>query len=194
MTDRELITGLRNGSPDVFKQMIEQYQVPLVRLCKGFLHHEDDSRDIVQETFIEVFESIHRFRADSKFSTWIYRIAVNKSLNFLRKKRLQRLFVNLDMISDLRDNPSESRLYDNLNDHSDTPIEQREKKQVIRKALNTLPKNQRIAFILNKYQMLSYSETAEVMEISVSSVESLIHRAKINLQKALYHLYKNNLL
>lgn len=87
MQDSELIKGLRNGSSEAFKKLIELHQVSLIRLCKGFLPLEDDVQDIVQETFIEVFESISRFREDARLSTWIYRIAVNKSLNLMRKTK-----------------------------------------------------------------------------------------------------------
>ncbi len=91
MHEQDLITGLIKGDQQIFRKLIEQYGVSLTRLCRGFLHNDEDARDIVQDTFIEVYESIANFRADSKFSTWIYRIAVNKSLNLLRKNRLQQI-------------------------------------------------------------------------------------------------------
>ena len=99
MQDSELIKGLRNGSSEAFKKLIELHQVSLIRLCKGFLPLEDDVQDIVQETFIEVFESISRFREDARLSTWIYRIAVNKSLNLMRKNKVHRLFLSRDLFS-----------------------------------------------------------------------------------------------
>jgi RNA polymerase sigma-70 factor (ECF subfamily) len=166
----------------------------LVRLCKGFLHNEEDARDIVQETFVEIFESIHSFRADAKFSTWIYRIAVNKSLNLLRKNKLNRLFINLDIFMLQRNNVNDVLLSGNNSDQPGEHLDKREKMRQIRYAVDSLPDSQRIAFVLNKHQDLTYNEITEVMEISLSSVESLIHRAKLNLQKKLYRLYKKNLL
>lgn len=194
MHDADFIVGLKNGDQDVFKKLVEQHQVPLVRLCKGFLHDEEDARDIVQETFIEVFESIHHFRQDARLSTWLYRIAVNKSLNLLRKKKINRLLVSLDVFSAKETNDVE---YGTTGPGQNLPgdkLEKNEKLKQIRKAVDSLPGNQRIVFILNKYMDLTNKEVAEVMDISLSAVESLMHRAKMNLQKKLFNLYKKNLI
>ena len=194
MHDADFIVGLKNGDQDVFKKLVEQHQVPLVRLCKGFLHDEEDARDIVQETFIEVFESIHHFRQDARLSTWLYRIAVNKSLNLIRKKKINRLLVSLDVFSAKETNDVE---YGTTGPGQNLPgdkLEKNEKMKQIRKAVDSLPGNQRIVFILNKYMDLTNKEVAEVMNISLSAVESLMHRAKMNLQKKLFNLYKKNLI
>jgi RNA polymerase sigma-70 factor (ECF subfamily) len=194
MHDADFIVGLKNGDQDVFKKLVEQHQVPLVRLCKGFLHDEEDARDIVQETFIEVFESIHHFRQDARLSTWLYRIAVNKSLNLIRKKKINRLLVSLDVFSAKETNDVE---YGTTGPGQNLPgdkLEKNEKMKQIRKAVDSLPGNQRIVFILNKYMDLTNKEVAEVMDISLSAVESLMHRAKMNLQKKLFNLYKKNLI
>jgi RNA polymerase sigma-70 factor (ECF subfamily) len=194
MHDADFIVGLKNGDQDVFKKLVEQHQVPLVRLCKGFLHDEEDARDIVQETFIEVFESIHHFRQDARLSTWLYRIAVNKSLNLIRKKKINRLLVSLDVFSAKETNDVE---YGSTGPGQNLPgdkLEKNEKMKQIRKAVDSLPGNQRIVFILNKYMDLTNKEVAEVMDISLSAVESLMHRAKMNLQKKLFNLYKKNLI
>jgi RNA polymerase sigma-70 factor, ECF subfamily len=194
MQDRELIRGLKNGSPEAFRKLIELHQVSLIRLCKGFLVREDDVQDIVQETFIEVFESISRFREDARLSTWIYRIAVNKSLNLLRKNKIRRFFLSPDAISEGRQQADQIAQPDNTIEQPGFYLENREKTLQIRRAMDTLPGNQRIAFVLNKFQDLSYKEIAEIMDISLASVESLLHRAKMNLQQKLFALYKKNLL
>lgn len=194
MQDSELIQGLRNGSSEAFRKLIELHQVPLIRLCKGFLSREDDVQDIVQETFIEVFESISRFREDARLSTWIYRIAVNKSLNLLRKNKVHRLFLSRDAISDRHRQADQIALPDNTMEQPGFTLENREKALQIRRAMDTLPENQRIAFVLNKFQDLSYKEIAVIMDVSLASVESLMHRAKMNLQQKLFALYKKNLL
>jgi RNA polymerase sigma-70 factor (ECF subfamily) len=194
MQDSELIHGLKNGHPEAFRKLIELHQVPLIRLCKGFLVREEDARDIVQETFIEVFESISRFREDARLSTWIYRIAVNKSINLKHKNKFRQFFLSLDAFSGGRKHDDLIPLPDNTLEQPGFALENREKALQIRRAMDTLPDNQRIAFILNKFQDLSYKEIAEVMDISLASVESLIHRAKINLQQKLFALYKKNLL
>lgn len=193
MNDAEVIAGLKEGNQVVFRNIVELYQVPLIRLCKGFLHHDADAKDVVQETFIEVFESIHQFRGESRLSTWIYRIAVNKSLNLIRRNKHKRWLISLEVLGTPR-YAEQPILPDNSYDQPGYLMEDREKARHIRKAIDTLPENQRIAFILSKYQELSYKEIAEVMEISLASVESLLFRAKSNLQKKLFTLYKKNLL
>lgn len=194
MSDRDIVNGLKHRDQDTFRKLVEQHQIPLMRLCKGFLHHDEDAKDIVQETFIEVFQSIQQFRSDSKLSTWIYRIAVNKSLNQVRKNKINHLFDRLDVFSTGRNNSIEPRMPEQDKEQPGMKMEHDERLRHIKNVIDSLPYNQRIAFVLNKYQDLSYQEVADVMEISLSSVESLIHRAKMNLQKKLFGLYKKNLL
>lgn len=193
MQESQFINRLKNGDHDAFRLLIDQYQVPILKLCKGFLHNDEDAKDVTQDTFIEVIQSINRFRGNAKLSTWLYRIAVNKSLNLIRKRKHVIPFRAFDQLFHSEKNPNKSL----VNTNSDTlvdPLEKDDRKKYIKKALDTLPENQRIAFLLNKYINLSYKEIAETMEVSVSAVESLIHRAKTNLQQKLYKLYRKNLL
>jgi RNA polymerase sigma-70 factor, ECF subfamily len=194
MSDQDIVNGLKHGDQDTFRKLVEQHQIPLMRLCKGFLQNDEDAKDIVQETFIEVFQSIQQFRSDSKLSTWIYRIAVNKSLNHVRKNKINHLIDSLDIFSSARNSSIEPRLQEQGKEQPGMKLEHDERLRHIKHAINSLPYNQRIAFVLSKYQDLSYLEVADVMEISLSSVESLIHRAKMNLQKKLFGLYKKNLI
>ena len=84
MTDKDLVEKIQTGDHDSFKVMIENHQRLIFNTCKGFLHNEEDAQDVAQDVFIEAYRSIKKFRGDSKISTWLYRIAVNKSLNFIR--------------------------------------------------------------------------------------------------------------
>jgi len=191
MTESELIIALKSGDQTAYRQLIENYQVPLIKVCRGFLHNEPDAADIVQDTFIEVFQSVSNFREEAKLSTWLYRIAVNKSLNLLRKRKINNL-VRLDMLFAAKINPLHEIIDENpLPGNS---LENRERTKYIKKTVDLLPPNQRIAFILNKYQDLAYKEIAEVMDISIASVESLLHRAKMNVQRKLFSAYKKNIL
>ncbi len=193
MQESQFISRLKNGDHDAFRLLIDQYQEPLLKLCKGFLHNDEDARDVTQETFIEVIQAIKSFRGNAKLSTWLYRIAVNKSLNLIRKRKHVISFRAFDLLSHSERNPNKSLVNTDSYTFFD-PVEKEERKKHIKKALDTLPENQRIAFLLNKYMNLSYKEIAETMEVTVSAVESLIHRAKANLQKKLYKYYRKNLL
>ncbi len=190
MNEAKYIEGLKRGDRKVFSEFVDQYQLSLLKLCIGFLHDEEDAKDVVQDIFIDVFQSIGQFRGDSLLSTWLFRIAVNKSLNHIKKNKNKNLFASIDSILS-----SKKKVVANITDESgdsDRNIESEERAKVIRKAVDSLPRNQHIAFVLFRYQDLSYKDISEVMNISLSAVEALIHRAKLNLQKKLYNLYKKN--
>jgi len=153
------------------------------------LQNEEDAEDVAQEVFIQVFQSISQFKGDSKLSTWIYRITVSKSLEFIRKKRTKKRFGFVSGLFGneyLLDQSGKKEFY-----HPGVAMENRELSAILFKSINGLPENQRIAFILHKLEQISYQEVAEVMQVSLSSVESLIFRARQNLQKELGEVYKN---
>lgn len=192
MTESEYIRGLKRGDETVFREFVDTYQPSLLRLCMGFLHDEEDAKDIVQDIFVEVFQSVGKFRGESSLSTWLYRIAVNKSLNQIKKNKNRKLFAGFNSVL-----PVKKQAVADIADESmgsDRMIEKEERAKAVRKAIGQLPENQRIAFVLSKYQDLSYNDISDVMGISLSAVESLIHRAKLGLQRKLFKLYKKNLI
>ena len=188
MSETEIIQKLQQGNEQAFKQLVENYQKQVVNTCFGIVHNTEDAEDIAQEVFIEVFRSVQNFRADSKLSTWLYRIAVNRSLNFIRDNKRKKWFQSFE------DTVFAKNAQVNIPaGHHETPSEELENTQratILHEAIDSLPDNQKTAFTLNKYEDLSYKEISEVMDLSVSSVESLIHRAKLKLQKKLYTCYK----
>lgn len=183
MSDKELVEQIvNNNSQRAFEALVNRYQQKVINICLGFTSSIDEAKDISQEVFIEVYLSLPKFRQESAFSTWLYRIAVNKSINATRQSKkniLVRLFT--------KDNANANELFIPADEASipDTKLTKREDYAALKNAIKSLPKNQHVAFTLNKYQELSYKEIAEVMEISLSAVESLIFRAKANLQKKL---------
>ena len=191
MSEAEIIQKLQEGDEQVFRRLVEKYRQLIVNTCFGLVHNSEDAEDIAQDVFIEVFRSVHKFRADSKLSTWLYRIAVNRSLNFIRDNKRRKLALSIGEIFSPGKEKSGSFLTEKAA-ASDTEMENSERAQLLHRAIDSLPPNQRVAFTLNKYEDLTYKEIAAVMETSVSSVESLIHRAKKSLQKKLYACYKKN--
>lgn len=190
MNDKELIEKLKNHDSNAFEHFVKEYQQMVFSTCIGFVHSEDDANDLSQEVFIEVYNSIHKFREESKISTWLYRIATNKSLNFIRSQKKSKLFKRMDNFFTENGN-HDLEISDSNEDQADHLLINADEKLLLKNALNSLKENQRIAFVLNKYEELSYKEIAEVMNISLSSVESLIHRAKKSLQT--YILKKNKI-
>ena len=189
MSEAEIIQKLQERDEQAFRQLIENHRQLVVNTCFGLVHNLEDAEDIAQDVFIEVFRSVHKFRADSKISTWLYRIAVNRSLNFIRDNKRRKLAQSIEEIFSPGKEKSGNFSPEKVS-APDTEIENSERAAILHKAIDSLPQNQRVAFTLNKYEDLSYKEIAAVMETSVSSVESLIHRAKKNLQKKLYVCYK----
>ena len=179
------ITQLKERDERAFKELVEQYQQMVFSTCLGIVHSTDDADDLTQEVFIEAFNSIDQFREDAKISTWLYRIAINKSLNYIRDNKRKRLLQSIGVLN-IPDVPDDQHNFD-------LPYEallEKQRSDMIHAAIDALPKNQRTAFVLSKYEDLSYKEIAEVMEISVSSVESLLFRARKSLQKKLLRCYR----
>lgn len=189
MSEQELIADIKNGDQQAFRFLVDQYQGMILNTCFHFVHDEDDAKDLTQDAFIEVYHSIHSFRSDSKLSTWLYRVAVNKSLNFIKKNKRKKLVDNMEFFFRL----TKSKEISNASYNADKGLEDSERSTHLYNAIDSLSQNQRIAFSLHNLDGISYAEIAEIMNVSLSSVESLIHRAKVNLQKRLLLFYKNNL-
>ena len=186
--DHILVRDLKNREEDAFRYLVDQYQDKVYNTCISFVKNPDDADDLSQEVFIEVYNSIHKFKEESKLSTWIYRISVNKSLQYLRKMKRKKRFGFLIGIGD------EGKLNDPAKldfNHPGIMAENKEKAAILFQAIEKLPENQRIAFTLHKLEDLSYDQISEIMQKSLSSIESLMHRAKVNLKKELYHYYKS---
>jgi RNA polymerase sigma-70 factor, ECF subfamily len=183
MTEQELTDGLITQNKEAIQYLVNNYQKNVIKTAYYFVSNMEDAEDVSQEVFLEVLKSICHFKKTSSLSTWIYRITVNKSLDLLRKQRRRNMLNQMTTLLTFSNESSKRSLTDPS--HMDTRNDDREKRKILDLAVNSLPENQKIAFLLNKYDELSYKEIAEIMNLSLASVESLIHRAKINLQKKL---------
>ncbi len=189
MSDSEIIEQLKQGSEAAFKKLVERHQKLVVNTCYGLVQNREDAEDVAQDVFIEVYRNIQKFRADSKLSTWLYRIAVNRSLNHIRDNKKNKWFHSFeDEVAAKK--MQLQQLQSSKTENPEFELENKQRAIILHEAINSLPKNQKVAFALSKYEELSYQEIAEVMDLSVSSVESLLFRAKKALQKKLYKCYK----
>ncbi|MFW5806022.1 MAG: RNA polymerase sigma factor [Bacteroidales bacterium] len=185
MTEDQLVKKIKHKDREAFRMLVEQYQVRIRNTCFGFVRNKEDAEDVAQEVFIEVYRSIHKFREDAKLSTWIYRIAVNKSLNFIRSKKRSiwgHLFQNRKL-------ENSAEVPEEIITEEAGPLEKMEKEedlQLLQESLEALPENQKIAYVLHKIEELPYKEIANVMDVSLSSVESLIFRANKNMKSRLF--------
>ena len=197
MEDTELIKNLKNGNDESFRIIVDKYQRLILNSCYRFVYNRETAEDLTQEVFIEVYRSINMFRNDSKLSTWIYRIAISKSLDYLKSRKRKKRFANSKSLFENEDIIGSTSLKDEIQaPHEQSPeklLDNDDRIKILSLALDCLPENQRIAFTLSKYDEFSYKEIADVLGITISSVESLIHRAKVNLRKKLYNFYREYL-
>lgn len=182
MNEHELIQGLRNGDEPAFKYLVENYQDRVYNTIIGIVQNAEDAEDVAQEVFIQVFKSIHTFKGESKLSTWIYRIATTRALDLLRSRKSKKRFGFLQRLFGEGNEPLHE--IPDFN-HPGVAMDQKENAAILFRAIGRLPENQKLAFTLHKLEDLSYQEISEVMHTSVAAVESLMHRAKLNLRKIL---------
>ena len=152
-------------------------------LALHYVQNLEDAEEIAQDTFVIVYQKRATFNARSSIKTWIYRIAIHKSLDFIKTKKSNKRnwFLSVFRLDDSTENqPIISSYY-----HPGIELEHKESAAIIFKAIDQLPYNQRTALILLKIEGRSQKETAEIMEIGVKAVESLFQRAKNNLEKLL---------
>ena len=182
MNEVELIQGLRNGEEAAFKFLVNNYQDRVFNTAIGIVQNAEDAEDVAQEVFIQVFRSVQSFKAESKLSTWIYRITTTRALDHLRSRKSKKRFGFLQRLFGEGNEP----IYE-LPDfhHPGVTLDRKENAALLFKAIDKLPEKQKIAFTLNKLEDLSYVEVSDVMQVSVPAVESLMHRAKQNLRKML---------
>lgn len=153
----------------------------------GILQNDGDAEDTAQEVFIEVYESISSFKEESKFSTWLYRITVSKSMDHIRKKKRKKRFAFIQSLYGKNDG---AMIEPPDFFHPGVSLENKENASALFKAIEKLSSNQKLAFVLSRIEGLSYMEIGEIMKLSDSAVDALLQRAKKNLQVSLKVYYK----
>jgi RNA polymerase sigma-70 factor (ECF subfamily) len=153
-------------------------------LALSFLQNTEDAEDLTQEVFIEVYNSFYKFNGNSTISTWIYRITVNKALDFIRKKKRKKRFSIVNRLFATEELDVESNQIVHF-DHPGVLMEQKENARLVFKLIDELKENQKTAFILFHLEDLSQKQIAEIMGISTKAVELLVRRAKLKLKEKL---------
>jgi RNA polymerase sigma factor (sigma-70 family) len=190
LSEIEFIKKLKLKSINAYSKLVDDFQQKVFGTCISFVPNKEDAEDIAQEVFVEVFNSIEKFKGHSKLSTWIYRITTNKCLEFIRKKNTKKRFAFLQSITGNTISMDKTDYFTEMN-HPGILLENKELNVTLFKAINSLPDSQTVVFTLHKIDGRSYQEVAEITERSLSSVESIMFRAKKNLQKTLEYYYKN---
>ncbi|WP_299116628.1 RNA polymerase sigma factor [uncultured Winogradskyella sp.] len=190
LTEATIIEQLKLKNTQVFSHLIDCYQQKVFGTCISFVPNKEDAEDLVQEVFVEVFNSINKFKGNSKLSTWIYRITTNKCLEFIRKRNTKKRSGFLKPLFSDDFSIDKTNYFTEFN-HPGFLLEKKELNEALFRAINSLPETQSLVFTLHKVDGKSYQEIAEITEKSLSSIESVMFRAKKNLQNVLYNYYKN---
>jgi len=173
--------------PDAFRGLVEQQKERIVNVCYRILRDREDAQDVAQEVFMKAYASLGSFRGDASMATWLYRIAVSQSLDVVRKrKRKKRSLFGKNAVE------LDTQIYE-VPSGEETPEENQlrvRRESILKNAMDSLPEKQRVALSLSTYEKLSNKEVATIMKTSVSSVESLVHRAKKKMRKLLETQYE----
>jgi RNA polymerase sigma factor (sigma-70 family) len=188
LDEQDLVKRLIEGEEHAFKTVVDTYKKMVYNTVLAFVQNTEDAEDITQDVFVKVYENIGRFKQQSKLSTWIYRISITQCSDFIRyrnrKKRLGFLTVLFNTDNEPIHEPVDFF-------HPGVITENKEQAAILFKAINTLPDNQKTAFVLQKVQDCSQQKISEIMQLSEGAVESLLMRAKGNLKKQLTNYYSS---
>jgi RNA polymerase sigma factor (sigma-70 family) len=167
-----------------FRAFIREHQDRVFNVVLKMVQQASDAEEITQDVFVDVFRKPAAFRGESAVSTWLYRIAMNKCIDHLRKKEKKKIWSAGFFSSAKKDNSEPAEFF-----HPGIAAENREKAAILFKATKKLPANQHKAWVLSEMENLGDKQISEVMEISLSSVESLLFRARQNLRKIISGMY-----
>lgn len=165
-----------------FESVYKEFSKPVYNICLNYVLNTEDAQDITQEVFVKVYKSYHNFNPSlASLKTWVYRIAINQCLDFLKARKSKKRF---GFITSLFHPETNEPIDSTINiDHPGIEIENKEALENLLKIIYTLPENQKTVIILTKIEDRPQKEAAEIMDISIKAVESLIQRAKTNIQK-----------
>ncbi len=183
--ERQLVERAQDGDRQAFQQLVETYQRKVYGICIGMLKDPDDSKDVSQEVFIKVYRYLDKFNFESSFYTWLYRITVNKCIDFIRKQKRKSEVDYDDGILREGDVAGDDELLPSrLGINPDRVYGRKELRKKMLEALETLTEKHRTILILREVEGLSYEEMAEVLGVSKGTVMSRLYHARRYFQDA----------
>ena len=180
MTEQELVLAAQKGDEAAFEELVRQYEKRIYRLALRMCNNSDDAFEIAQEAFLSAWRGLKFFRGDSSFATWLYRLASNAAVDFLRREKRQSGGERISL--------DDEENYTEPPDPGPSPqqhAEQGELRQVLGQALETLSPEHRQVLLLRELQGLSYEEISDVLELDLGTVKSRIARAREKMRKYL---------
>jgi RNA polymerase sigma-70 factor (ECF subfamily) len=183
-----LVQAAKRGEVSAFEQLVKRYDRNVFRIAQQITQNREDAEDVVQDAFLKSYKNLDRFQENSKFYTWLVRIAVNESLMKLRRRRTDRT-VSLDEDFETE----EDTIPREVSDWSPNPeqlYKQGELKDILRKTMQGLPASFRTVFVLRDVEGLSTEETAEALDLSIPAVKSRLLRARLQLRERLNSYFR----
>lgn len=164
IAEHVLIRAAREGDVEAFEELVRRHQAVVYRIALRLLGSEADAQDATQDTFVRAWRSVGRFRSESTFSTWLYRIVTRRCFDLMKTRR-----------------PTATLNADEVDASADPPevVERRERLCAVTRAIAALPAEQRAALVLREFEGLSYEEISEALDITMPAVKGRIHRARL---------------
>ena len=184
-----LVQAAKKGDLEAFSDLVKRYDRNVFRIAQHITHNEEDAQDVVQEAFLKAYQNLDQFQGNSKFYTWLVRIAVNEALMKLRRRRTDRtVSIDEDVETEEGTMPRE------VADWSPNPEQlygQSELSDILKKTIQGLPPGFRTVFVLRDVEGLSTEETAEMLGLSIPAVKSRLLRARLQLRDRLAKYFKS---
>ncbi len=190
INELELLAKVAQGDRSAFKVLFDLHSNHVYNVCYRMLGNAGDAEEISQDVFVTLWQKAKSIRGDARLSTWLHRVAVNKSINYRKRggvfSRIKQIMsIDTEEVSLAEQLPAPEA------ERPDIKLESREAGEQLAELMAEIPERQREIYLLHKLEGLSYKEIAEEMNITLASVESLVHRAKLNLQKVMLRRFKN---
>lgn len=186
INDHELIQQIRSGKKDLYADLVRQYHKKVMGYCLSMLQNHTDAEEAAQDIFVKAYQSLAKFKGNSSFSTWLYRITTNHCLDILRKRNRRKTYSLDSLVEDEGDHIH--RLFST----SAVAAAQMENRDLAGKILSTLPEDYRVILTLREADGLEYQEIADFLNCSLDAVKGRLSRARKQLQENLRHFLRQN--
>ena len=184
-----LVQAAKKGDLEAFSQLVKRYDRNIFRIAQHITHNEEDAQDVVQEAFLKAYRNLQQFQGNSKFYTWLVRIAVNEALMKLRRRRADKT-VSIDEDVETEDGSMPREVAD-WSPNPEQLYGQSELGDILKKTIQGLPPGFRTVFVLRDVEGMSTEETAEMLGLSIPAVKSRLLRARLQLRERLAKYFKS---
>jgi RNA polymerase sigma-70 factor, ECF subfamily len=183
-----LVRAAKQGDVGAFEELVRRYDRNVFRIANHITHNAEDAEDVVQDAFLKAYQNLKNFQEQSKFYTWLVRIAVNEALMKLRRRRSDKT-VSIDQDIETEEDTIPREIAD-WSPNPEQQYKQEELKEILSKTIQGLPPSFRTVFVLRDVEGLSTEETAEALDLSVPAVKSRLLRARLQLRERLNKYFK----